>query len=29
MSKIMMPSTMFPNTSRMHCDAILRLKISQ
>ena len=29
MSKIMMPSTMLPNTPRMQCDAILRLEISQ
>jgi hypothetical protein len=29
MIKIMMPITMLPNTPRMHCDAILRLEISQ
>jgi hypothetical protein len=29
MSKIMMSITMLPNTPRMHCDAILRLEMSQ
>jgi hypothetical protein len=29
MGKIMMSSTMLPNTPTMQCDAILRLEISQ